>query len=55
MKPEYKRCSNRIQDSDGRVKEFASINAAKRESRKLGLGNIAVVAKLHNVTGTTAA
>lgn len=51
--PAYKRCGNRIQDADGRVKEFHSINAAKRESRRLGLGAVSNVPKLHDVTGTT--
>jgi len=53
IEPTHKRCKHRIQDSDGHVKEFASINAAKRESRKLGLGAVRVVEKLHNITGTS--
>lgn len=53
IEPTHKRCGHRIQDSEGHVREFASINAAKRESRKMGLGAVSNVPKLHGITGTT--
>ena len=54
METEYKRCKNRIQDSGGHVKDYKSINAAKRESRKLGgFREVSVVSKLHDITGST--
>jgi hypothetical protein len=49
----HKRCGHRIQDEQGNVAEYASINAAKRESRKLGLGTVSVVARLHNIGRVT--
>ena len=45
----HKRCGRRIQDEEGVVTEHPSINAAKRASRKLGLGRIVTVENLHNI------
>ena len=47
------RCKNRIQAEAGVVTEYASINAAKRASREIGLGKIENVNKLNNITRTT--
>lgn len=48
----HKRCKHRIQDPDGTVRDYGSINAAKRESRSIGLGKIENVLKLMNITKT---
>lgn len=44
------RCNNRIMHKDGRIQDFNSINAAKREShdlqtKGLGRGQVSVVTK----------
>jgi hypothetical protein len=50
--PTHKRCGSRIQDEEGVVTEYVSINAAKRASRSIGLGKIVTVPKLGNITRT---
>lgn len=50
IQPTHKRCKSRIQDEEGVVTNYGSINAAKRMSRKIGLGKIENVSKLGNIT-----
>jgi hypothetical protein len=54
IEPTHNRCGRLIQEIPGEgqkgdVHDYGSINAAKRESRKIGLGKIRTVPKLHDI------